>query len=218
MIDNAAKDVCNFFKFPYDVFRTFLHNYFPNIDEYSIIFKQKTKGIYFKVISSIFYYYANIRKVCIRKTSVSGLVQRLGYYHGDFKKYLALSYVLMTQKYNKFKPKKITRRYKIEQSIKKILGRLKKPILFEHVSGFLDLIGYDNKELNIDTVAIMYVMFYYRYVRGWTVNDKRFSDASDVPIGTLSNIYYYKFKKIVEKRIDQDFAEMDFKTDFDQMI
>lgn len=205
-LDEFTTILCERFDFPQEKFKQFLTKYFlESYHEYKPLDPRGTRGTFFKIISSIFYCYANMNKsTIILSREIGGLIQSLGFYHYDYKKYIDLTIDLMISKYRRFYLQRINRTEKLKQAIKTILGKLKKPVLYDHITSFISIIGFDNPNMNINIVAMMYIMFYYKVVRGWNMNRKPFSKASGVPVGTIQTTYYSIFSKIARKSIKYD--------------
>ena len=195
--------LCKEFKFPHREFLSIVSRYFlDSYNDYKPIHPRSRNGTYLNIASSIFYVYVNMNhKFIIESSSLRGLIQKMGFNHSNLTRYINRTIEIYDSKYGRFYPSRLKRQKKLETIIKSIMGKLKKPILAEQVISFISIIGFDNPRMNPRTIAVQYIIFYYRIVRGWDINRKELSKASETPIRTFLNVYHGIFKKIAMKRI-----------------
>lgn len=200
--------LCREFKFPNSEFLYFISKYFlDSYNDYKPIHPRRMPGTYFNIASSIFYVYVNMNhKFIIESSALRGLIQKMGFNHSNLTRYINRTIEIYDSKYGRFYPSRLKRQKKLERIIKSIMGKLRKPILGEQVISFIPIIGFDNPRMNPRTIAVQYIIFYYRIVRGWDINRKELSKASETSIRTLLNVYHGIFKKIAMKRIKHTLA------------
>lgn len=204
-----ADKLCEHFHFPKTKFKTFLNKYFDVHSDYDAIDRYRTNGNYFRIVASIFYLYSNMDKdFIVPARKIKGYLKTFGYRSSTTQKYIDLTFNLMIKKYRRFSPSKMSRKTKIERCIKKILGQMNKPVLFNHVANFIDLIGYDLPFTNPMVIAMTYILFYYQIVRNKMIMSNEFKNKANKKIlQSAYHLYYQFFKKIMNKLIESDFEE-----------
>lgn len=192
-------EIALYFETDHDKFFRFIIKYFYPFDDYTKIHTSGNDSVYFKAILTIYYYYMNMSNYkFISKKNVRGFIAKKGYYYDDMDKYFSQSKELLLKRYNRFNPNRVRRIEKLKNSIKSMLGKLKRPIWSNHVISLIELLNYDDNSIKIDRLALLYIMFYMEQVRGIPLNRSKLNEIKERT--GMSNSWYYRNYK--DKFID----------------
>jgi hypothetical protein len=175
--------------------------YFPTFDDYIVISRKRTeKGVSYKILISIFYLYsAYFRQIEWKELSNLSNIFRID--NRNMLKYLSLSKELFIARYNRYKDKLIMRDTKIIATIGSSLGKLDNPILYHQVVYFYKSLKIDYEEIGYETMACLYILFYYRLVRGQKISTEKVASTTHRSTKYLDKVYYCRFLKEAKKEL-----------------
>jgi len=201
----AIDILCTEFKIQIDKFSKFFYKYFPTLDEFKPLHRS-TRGSYYKIVASIFYFYVNKKTSTIVPLSrLNGISKQSNFYCNDLIRFIDFTYDILCRKLYKFSNKRITRQFKFNQRVKTILGILKKPIHYDHIAILYNKIGFDNRKVSVNTVAGAYIMLYYNFIRGLPVRAHEIAAAAGTSLKNIEKVYYNQLKPYtLEQDIDPD--------------
>ncbi len=218
IVDKYSAEICSMYDADRDKFDIFFRKYFSDLSCFKGSRFKVFEGCYANAVAAVFYIYANIKlKIVVRYSNLSGWLQSKKIHFQSFGRYVSVAYDVVENNYGHFRKYNLIRIEKTKKCVKTLLGRIKKPVLYDHIMYVMDTAPHYHKRVDPYTIAASYIMFYIGVIRGRSI--RKVTVMMRLHTGSVLAYYFGKFRYTMIGKFGDDIDKIiDQSTDDNIMI